>query len=172
MSALDANYPAKQEESELDILKRKNTDLLGELKEAKKQFRQLQHKIDINQYEDSDKDIEFYTGFKNYEMLLTCFKLIEDAAKSLNYGTYQCKLNESNHHVPRLGRRRALDTFQEFVLVLMRLRLGIIERDLGHRFGVSESTVSVIIRTWLKFLRSEFGPLIGLPSREITFKTS
>ena len=47
----------------------------------------------------------------------------------------------------------------------MRLRLVLFEKDLAHRFFVSESTVSVTVRTWLKFLSAEFSPLINVPSR-------
>ena len=51
--------------------------------------------------------------------------------------------------------------------ILKRLKLGLFERDLAHRFKVSESSVSVIVRTWLRFLRSEFEPLIKLPPRDV-----
>ena len=40
-----------------------------------------------------------------------------------------------------IGRPRSLSVFEEFTLVIMRLRLGLFEKDLGHRFKVSESTV-------------------------------
>lgn len=49
----------------------------------------------------------------------------------------------------------------------MRLRLGLFERDFAHRFKVSETTVSVVVRTWLRLLRCEFEPLIRLPSRDV-----
>ncbi|XP_028516723.1 uncharacterized protein LOC110245238 [Exaiptasia diaphana] len=48
-------------------------------------------------------------------------------------------------------------------MVMMRLCLGLFERDLAHRFNVSIMTVSRITRSWTRFLRSEFGPLIEIP---------
>ena len=44
----------------------------------------------------------------------------------------------------QLGRPRKLTTIQEFVLVLMKLRLGFFNRDLAHRFRVSLTSLSVI----------------------------
>ena len=41
---------------------------------------------------------------------------------------------------------------EEIFLVLVRLRLGLLEEDLAYRFGVSQSTVSRIIITWINFL--------------------
>ena len=55
-----------------------------------------------------------------------------------------------------IGRPRSLSVFEEFTLVMMTLRLGLFEKDLGHRFKVSESTVSTIFRAWIHFLRQEF----------------
>ena len=48
-------------------------------------------------------------------------------------------------------------------MVMMRLRLGLFEKDLGHRFNVSIMTVSHITRSWIRFLRAEFEPLIQIP---------
>lgn len=65
------------------------------------------------------------------------------------------------------GRPRVLSSFQEFTLVMMRLRLGLFERDLSHRFNVSVTTVSRVTRTWVRFLRCEFEPLINIPPNDV-----
>lgn len=100
-------------------------------------------------------------------MLLTCYSLIEKQASTLSYASKNTsdESTKGQDNSPRIGRPRALSKFQEFVMVLM--RLGLFERDLAHRFGVSEGSVSVITRTWIKFLSSVFGPLIRLPEKEI-----
>ena len=52
-------------------------------------------------------------------------------------------------------------------LVLIRLRLGLFEKDLATRFRVSVSTVSDIFRTWIRFMRYELQPRCILwPSKE------
>ena len=40
----------------------------------------------------------------------------------------------------------SLSLFEEFSLMMTRLCLGLFEKDLGHRFGISESMVSTIFR--------------------------
>ena len=50
-----------------------------------------------------------------------------------------------------------LQPIDEFFMVLTRLRLGLFEKDLSHRFNVSLSIVSDIIITWINFLYLEMG---------------
>ena len=150
----------------LEKLREENTRLRNELQEARKEIQRLSNsatRFDIEKFKDSDKDIDFYTGFSSYKMLLLAYSLIEESAKQISYGNYERVYFQR----PNIGRPRSLTKFQELILVLMRLRLGLFERDLANRFEVSESTISVIVRAWLKFLRSEFEPLIKMPSRDV-----
>ena len=65
------------------------------------------------------------------------------------------------------GSKRKLTIWQEFSLVLLRLRLGLLEKDLADRFRISMPTVSVIWRTWIKFMRKELEPVcIQCPSKD------
>lgn len=52
-------------------------------------------------------------------------------------------------------------------MVLMRLRLGLFEKDLAHRFGIAIGTVSNITRKWYTLLRAQLGPLVRMPERDI-----
>lgn len=54
---------------------------------------------------------------------------------------------------PKIGRPRSLSAFEEFVMAVMRLRLGLFERDLSHRFGISIGTLSKL--KWMKLIRSQ-----------------
>ena len=56
----------------------------------------------------------------------------------------------------KLGRHHILPPIEEFLLVLIRLRLGLLEQDIAYRFGLSQSTVSRIITTWINFLYYHF----------------
>ena len=60
-----------------------------------------------------------------------------------------------------------MNLFEEFGLTLLRLMLGLFQKDLADRFNVSETTVSVVFNTWLHFMRIEPEPLICLPRKEI-----
>ena len=47
---------------------------------------------------------------------------------------------------------RALLPIDEFFLVTIRLRLGLLEKDLAYRFGISQPTVSRILITWINLI--------------------
>lgn len=57
---------------------------------------------------------------------------------------------------------------EEYLIVLCRLRLGLLNRHLGDIFGVSESTISKTVTTWVCLLAKIFnGTLLRWPSREV-----
>ena len=53
-------------------------------------------------------------------------------------------------------RPRVLLPEDDFFLVLLRLRLGVMEQDLADRFEISQSTTSRIICSWINFLYLKF----------------
>ena len=64
-------------------------------------------------------------------------------------------------------RNHTLAIEDEFILVLMKLRLGLTNLDLAIRFRVSEATVFNIFITWLNFLYIRLGALKVWPNRRI-----
>lgn len=64
-------------------------------------------------------------------------------------------------------RNHTLAIEDEFLLVLMKLRLGLTNLDLAIRFRVSEATVSNIFITWLNFLYIRLGALKVWPHRRV-----
>ena len=97
--------------------------------------------------------IHFYTGFNSYDTLHTCFQFLGDAAYHLKYWGNSRSLTTSTDN---RGPSRSLSPLNEFFLVLCRLRCGLMEYDLAFRFGISQSTVSRIIITWVNFLYFKF----------------
>ncbi|KAK2549324.1 hypothetical protein P5673_030147 [Acropora cervicornis] len=62
---------------------------------------------------------------------------------------------------------RSMKYLSEFIMVLLRVRLGLFTKDLADRFRVSVSTVSSVCRTWIMFMRKELEPIcIQWPSKE------
>ena len=72
-------------------------------------------------------------------------------------------------HVTR--KTLSLDRFQEFVIVLMKLRLNMPQQDLAYRFQVSHSTVSRIFSSWLVVMDTRLFPLLSWPEREQLWRT-
>ena len=121
-------------------------------------------KFHISKFKEKDEDIEFYTGLPHWAALMLLYNMLHDKAQNLDYGSY-AKKNTSPEQ--KLGRPRSISIFEEFILTLMRLRLGLFQKDLAHRFDVSEATVSTVFSTWVWFMRVELEPLIRLPITEV-----
>lgn len=56
---------------------------------------------------------------------------------------------------------------QEFLLTVMRIRLGCFLQELAFCFEVSEALVSRILTTWIKLMKAELSWLIVWPERRI-----
>ncbi|XP_074632715.1 uncharacterized protein LOC141891627 [Acropora palmata] len=112
-------------------------------------------------FEETQKMDRSVTGFPDYKTLILCYKTVEQSARNISYEHKRTTLDSN------VGRPRVLTKFQEFILVMLRLRLGLLENDLAHQFKVCRSTVSKVVNAWIPFLRREFEPLIAIPQREV-----
>ena len=112
----------------------------------------------IEQIQDDQKCLHFYTGFLSFQMLMVCFNFLGTATSKLSYGDQQ-KLTKGKPH--------KLTPLNEFFLMLVRLRLGLYEQDIAYRFQVSQTTVSRICSTWINFCYCKFKELSIWPSRTI-----
>ena len=116
----------------------------------------------LSNIKDNDQKVLFYTGFYNYSILKACFDYLGPAANSLSYwGSEITGATKST-----FGRARSLPPLEEYFLVLVRLRLGLFEKDLADRFDISVSTVSRICITWINFLYVRFKELPLWPRKE------
>ena len=66
---------------------------------------------------------------------------------------------------------KTLTLFQEFVMVLIKLRLHVPLQDLAFRFGVSLSTVSRTFTSWLTVIDVRLSPLIRWSERDELWRT-
>ena len=117
-------------------------------------------KFCIENISTDDQELAFYTGFPNYSCFKACYDYFGPAANDLKYWGGQYK--DTGH-----GRSRTLSRLNEFFLVMVRLRLGLFERDLAKRFDVSTATVCRICRTWIRFMYLRFKELPLWPSRDL-----
>ncbi|XP_030838900.1 uncharacterized protein LOC105446234 [Strongylocentrotus purpuratus] len=122
----------------------------------------------------SDGDISFYTGFPSKTLFQSVFSFIQPKARRLRYwkGAKEAKSNErllsgTKNSPKKRGPIRKLELVDEFLLVLMRCRLGLLNRDLAKRFGVSPASASHIFFTWINFLAEVLGPCVWWPSKDI-----
>ena len=96
-------------------------------------------------FEGNDEKVQFYTGLPSFEVLKKTFSFVS----------------------PRVNRRSLLLTkFQEFVLLLIKLRLNVPHQDLAYRFNVLRTIVTRVLATWLAIIDICLTPLIVWPRRE------
>ena len=100
----------------------------------------------------SSEKVRLYTGLPSYEVLIVGF----------------------DHVAPHVSRRlgcTTLNRFQEFVMVLMKLRLNVPFQDLTYRFELSLSSVSRIFTSWIVAMDLRLSCFIHWPDREQLWKT-
>jgi len=105
----------------------------------------------------NDKKVMFYTGLPNGGTFHALFDEMGDAERATQ------RQSTGN----KKGRPRQLRMIDEFFLVLMRLRLGLLVEDLAFRFQVSTSTCSVIINKWIDYLSIKLEFLLTWPTRNV-----
>lgn len=82
------------------------------------------------------------------------------------------KKEETSKKTPnKFGPKRALSEKDEFLLTLMKLRLGSTKADLAQRFGISTTNVTNVVTTWVKILASELKCLVYNPSIDVVKAT-
>lgn len=98
-------------------------------------------------------DFEFYTSFSSSEF----GKLWDFLDPEDHVQTWEQVADDYRQRERGAGPKFALGLKDQLVLVLVRLRLGLLERDLGIRFGVSEATVSRTVNRWLSYMKLRLG---------------
>ena len=72
---------------------------------------------------------------------------------------------DKNDSSSKPGPKRKLSLLEEFVFVLMRLKVGLFLNYLADRFGISVAQSSKIFTTWINFLFNELQLLFPFPSQ-------
>ena len=139
---------------------------------SKGEFSARRRVFSVNRFLKSDKDVNFYTGFPGRFVFKKLYKFLypETEGENINYWhstrSYQLahwKIQVScSYTIPR---PRILGPKDEFFLTICRLRQGFKEEHLGHLYGVSQTIVSCIIISWIKFMFLKFSTIPMWPSR-------
>ena len=119
-------------------------------------------KFRLSNIADNDKMVAFYTGFPSYACLKACFNFLGPAVHQLT----RTANASSDSSLRKGGRPCTLPPLEEFFIVLVRLRLGLMEQDIAFRFGISQSTVSRVTITWINFLYLQFQQIPLWPCKE------
>lgn len=115
--------------------------------------------ITIEDIKHSDELVQFYTGLPDYATFNAVYSSI------VQHGADRMTID--NEEITNSVSFRTLRLIDEFVMVMMRLRLGLLLIDLQHRFKVSSGRISRVFTAWIKFMHSCFNELIFLPKLSV-----
>ena len=153
---------------EMSKMKEENDELREEVSELKQEIsRPLKTRLTFDDISENDTMVKFYTGIPTSGLFLWLYEGVHDKLLRLNYykGTESHeRSNASKGYRP--GPPRKLDHKSELLLTFMKLRLNLLEKDLGFRFEVSVQHVSAILSTYISFLGRELKKFIVWPSVE------
>ena len=107
---------------------------------------------------ENDSKTKFYTGLPTYAVYKALFDYLEP---KLMHARRESVVSDTSK-----GRKRKLTLMEEFLSVLMRLRLGLVVEDVADRFHISTGTYSKIFHTWIKVFAREMKVIFPWPSRE------
>jgi len=117
-----------------------------------------------------DSAVRFYTGFPNFDILMDVFSHLLPKLEHITHWrgsdtTVSTENVSDKSRSSKAGPKSKLSLLEEFVLVLMRLKVGLFLNDLADRFGISLAQSSKIFTTWINFLYHELPLLFPFPSR-------
>ena len=121
-----------------------------------------------NSYIRTDEKMKFYTGIQSITIFNILWSFLKPHFPQLNYWR-GAKVLTSKRRPKTFPRRKKLSGRDQFLLVLMKLRLALLNQDLADRFQISPGTCSSIFTTWVKFLSSFLGNalIVWLPKEVI-----
>ena len=102
-------------------------------------------------FQENNAKVKFYTGLPSFTTLMAVFACV------------------SAHVIS--APQASLTTFQQFVMVLMKLRLNLTNQDLAYRFGIHQASVSRTFRKWINVKYKRLRPLSRWAAREELLST-
>ncbi|XP_070391023.1 uncharacterized protein [Dermacentor albipictus] len=135
----------KAQNNELKLLR-------TELVTAQKNIEKLEElpPFGIQRFKDNNDDIEFYTGLPSYKHFCALMNLLDFGENGENIARKRTRSGLRN--VEYSGRRHKVGMENQLFLVLVKLRVGLFHRHIGHLFNVSISTVSRIFSAVLDYI--------------------
>ena len=87
-----------------------------------------------------------------YESIVVVHKLVFQECENLDYWGTITEISETEIKKSK----SKLTSFQQLLLLLVRLHVGLLVEDIGYRFGISTSLVSMIATICIRFIYNEF----------------
>ncbi|XP_045162255.2 uncharacterized protein LOC123527064 [Mercenaria mercenaria] len=115
----------------------------------------------------TNDDVNFYTGLGSRSLFDKLHSVISPLVNRRWIGVVSVVKKVRNFRPKtRLGPARKLTSKSEFMMMLMKLRLGLLNKDLAKRFNISESLCSKVFFAWLRASFSVLRSLVYIPDEE------
>ena len=115
----------------------------------------------------TDQKCSFYTNIPQLKLFDTLHDIVKPFVRNRFHRKNVTKKSKVKYATPKkCGRQRVLDSKDELLLTMMKLRLSLFFEDLGDRFGISKSTASKIFQCWIRALSVSLNSIIYLPADE------
>ena len=105
----------------------------------------------------TDAKIRFYTGFTSIAQFNAIFNLLQPYLPKIRYWRGPKRASTKVKRNFQTKKSKILSHQDEFLLTLMRLRLGLLNEDLADRFGVSPTICSNTFTTWIRIISRILG---------------
>ena len=160
--------------------------LLSENRKLSKKIQYLQNKLKKKEKHckckkpmdekilESDVDVINFTGIPTFTLFNKIYQGLKPLVRRKWRGsslTYDIK-RKYKKSPRKIGPQQKLTSKEEFLMTIMKIRLGLLNTDLAKRFGVSVTLTSRIFATWVKALASYLKPLLSVPSFDKIFSSS
>ena len=155
--------------------------LTAELDQAKtiivkqtKKLRKLKRHKTATLKELNKRTEEIYTmrcKIKKLKKKQFCYQNVCDLPSKMNFFTgvlkdvFETAFTNISKQEKAVPITKLISVKDHLFLVFVKLRLGLTNRDLAYRFGITESSASKIFRTWLPLLANEVGDFIIWPEK-------
>ena len=114
----------------------------------------------------SDKSVRFYTGLNSLAQFHQLYEFLEKKSVSMAYWQGKKHASKKPASTQRANSRK-LSQKQELLVTLIKLKLDLKLNVLADLFDVSQTLITKVFNTWIKFLAKELRPLIFWPSRKM-----
>ena len=163
----------KKKDLTIKLLMQSNKKLTSTIKHLNTRIKSLEKKCVCQQPIDkvmlkSDKDVLFYTSIKSISIFDILFSYIKPLVRRKWRGpNCQTAIVRSFKKSPKkIGPKPKLSAREEFLMCLMKIKLGLLHEDLSRRFNVSKTLASRIFSTWVRATASVVKSFVYVPDME------
>ena len=123
----------------------------------------LRRRLFVDHVTKDNKNCRFWTGIHTLSLMNFLFEYVLPGAEQMTLwmGKKRSKTPSSK------PRRRLLSLFEEYLLVLVRIRRGFDTEEMGTLFGITQSHVTHIFITWVNLLYKCCLPLLKWPTSDV-----